>query len=892
MKRKRIFRELKVKSLRHYLTFLSLIISIIGTILLLVYIDIQIDTFMMKEYRETGERTLDQSANSIKRNLDNINYIVQATQNNEVIISNLNILENDTSTPINKYRASEQLKDYLFFLSTENKMIEDVLIISSNKQYSSLGKITSYELNGAIIEETISSNHLFTQSLFLENIQLENGQSMVELENEEEYLNNKLFFAINLYDSEKNHRGISIFTINKDFLLESLLASDNYQIMHNDQVVFSGGNFNESKMKNSDIIELNNSEYISDEIYPYGLTVYYNLNTYDKVNLTSFLFLIFIIIVVIYTISYMLSSYVVQTALQPIYNLIEWIKKQEKNRENFNYDQKQKNNRFSFRQRLFSYFFLTILIPIISISGFYYIYASNEILNEILELREAEHESKTTLINTEIDRVRLVLANFAINPELMKNLYIEDNPSLLFSGYAPRLTVESVSVYDQNNSLWFSTSEYNNKKINESNFKGNKLDSRYIFALDKNKLKQDVLFIGLPSLNKPELFKGNGTIVVGIEEHFFNELPLVEMVETESISINDTIYWDISQNVFEEMGTLKKEGKKYHEFQSILNINGWVYHSYLNLNDIKADITGIFLQNSYIYIVIVVILFIMSYFLTNRVLKPFNNILTYSKKGDYKSLESDYFTFIEGFDEIYELRKKFRESIKSLNDLMEEKVELQNYALKEEYAKKEIQLFALQNQVNPHFLYNSLENLLFLVEMGMTDRAVNMISSLAQFFQFVTNRETVHVLLRQEIKFTENYLNIMHERFNNFKVEWNVDPRILDTEVIKLMIQPIVENTIHHGVRHTDKLITLRIKITKFENKIRFIIADDALGIEEEKLREIQCILNDSTFNKSGIFNINDRLNLYYEGSYKFQIDSKLNKGTRVFIEIPIKKNN
>lgn len=882
----RILSKLKIKSLSHYLTLLSLSISVVATILLLLFLYSQINEFIQNEYKVAGERTLNQSVNSIQRDLDNMNYMMQASQNNEIIITSLNVLDDDVSTPIDNYRASEQLKDYLFFLSTENTIIEDVLIISPNSQYSSSGLITNYELNGAILENSFSPEFLFTQPIFLDNITLKEDQSFDKLKKTEKYLDNKLFFATNIYDLEDTHKAMLLFILDKDFLLGNLLAPDNYQIMYNDQTIFSGEDFNDTKLINDLEIEQETTSFLTNEIYPYGLQIFYNLNTYEEVNFPIFILLFIAISIIIYFISYILSNYVAKAALQPIYDLLDWIKNQKRSNEYFQYNQNDKVNRLSFKNRLFAYFFLTILFPMLLISGIYYLRASNEVLGEMLELRESEHESKTALINSEIDRIRTVLANYAINPELMRELYLESERLSSISSYATTLNIDSISIYNQNDELWFSTSESTNKSINDSVFINKGSDTRYFFGLD-----QDILSIGLPIFGKNVLLEGNGTVTAGIDRHFFHELPLVEMVESENVIINDKIYWDINQGIFDDTLNLELETDDYHEFYSELNINDWEYSSILNVNDIKSDIAEIFIRNSYIFFIVVIVLFVLSYFLTGRVIKPFNDILNFSKKYDHEALESDYFTFINGIDEIHELRKNFSESIIALNNIMEEKVEIQNYALREEYEKKEIQLLALQNQVNPHFLYNSLENLLYLVEMGETDRAINMISSLAKFFQFVTNRETIHIPISKEIEFTENYLEIMRERFINFEVEWDIDSEVLDAEVIKLILQPIVENTIHHGVRHTDKLIHLYIKIVKEKNKIRFMIADNALGIDKQRLKEIQSDLNESTFNKSGIFNTNDRLNLYYGENYKFEISSELNEGTKVSIEIPTESN-
>ncbi|WP_343755769.1 sensor histidine kinase [Alkalibacterium iburiense] len=877
MQKKNLFKKLKMKRLQTYLIVFSIGISLISTILLVTFLNNQVNDFKEAEYTEAGQRTLNQSIDSIQRELSNVHSLMQSSQNNDVILSHLTVLDGDQSTPIEKYYSYEQLRNYLFLLNTENNIIEDILIITSNNQYSSSGNAANYAWNGIELDNNLSPETLYTQGLFLEHAVFEGNESIEK----DSYLEGKLFFATNIYNLEDEHKGTILFIIDNSLLVGNLLAPDNYQLSYGDDLIYKGKAFKEAENEE-------NKNLLQGNIHPFGIEVTYTLS-YDEIsNLPSFILVFLLIIVFVYFLSYILSKYVANTALQPIYSLLQWIQSQDKKNEGFKYEHSPRRSRLSFRDRLFSYFLLTILLPLLLITGVYYFRTSQTVLNEMMDLKASEHESKAALINSEIDRIRTVLANHVINPELMRELYIQQEWGTATPQYISTSTVGSVSVYNQTGELWFSSSDYAHETIRELTILNEDSQSRYLFGMTRHPLGQEMLSVGLPFLRTHDLFEGKGKVIVTIDSHFFSDLPLVEMIESEVLSIEDSVYWDINEGSFLSQKENGWDTSGIHEFQSDLNIDGWVYTSLLNADAIQSDIAGIFLRNAYIYFIAIIILFVLSYILTGKIIKPFSDIATFSKKYDHEALDPDYQTAINGVDEIYELRKNFNESIIMLNKIMEEKVEMHNYALREEYEKKEIQLLALQNQVNPHFLYNSLENLLFLVEMEKTDRAVNMISSLTRFFQFVTNRESMHVPIREEIEFTQNYLEIMKERFDNFDVEWDVDDTVLDLEVIKLILQPIVENTIHHGVRHTDKLIHLYIKIKQVNDTIQFMVADNASGIERERLDDIQKQLDESTFSKSGIYNINDRLNLYYGDKYDLTINSILHEGTKVTITIPL----
>jgi sensor histidine kinase YesM len=203
------------------------------------------------------------------------------------------------------------------------------------------------------------------------------------------------------------------------------------------------------------------------------------------------------------------------------------------------------------------------------------------------------------------------------------------------------------------------------------------------------------------------------------------------------------------------------------------------------------------------------------------------------------------------------------------------------------YEKRELQLNALQSQINPHFLYNTLDNLIYLVEANETDKATEMIASLSRFFRFITNRGQFMITLRDELVYTKTYIKIMSCRFDNFECMWDVDENVLNNKTVKLILQPVIENAIHHGARKTKDMVTIHISCKLIEDEIHIVVQDNAAGIGEEELTTIKRHLAFVSLGKAGIYNVNGRIRLHFGENYGLDIESEQGKGTKVTLVLP-----
>lgn len=236
------------------------------------------------------------------------------------------------------------------------------------------------------------------------------------------------------------------------------------------------------------------------------------------------------------------------------------------------------------------------------------------------------------------------------------------------------------------------------------------------------------------------------------------------------------------------------------------------------------------------------------------------------------------------------------EFYRNVMNLQENIKRIEESKTKEIYLRKQAELSALQSQINPHFLYNTLETIRGLAMFYGIDDIADMTKALADLFRYSINRHGVIVPLEEELKSVRNYFLIQKKRFNSkFSLIENIDEDALRCLIPKLLLQPIVENCVHHGLEIKSEKGKVIIEACLTEKEILINIKDDGVGINQSKLEELQKHLKDSDGEKLeennkahiGLFNVNARIQLSYGPDYGLTIQSMEGIGTSVEIVLP-----
>ena len=229
---------------------------------------------------------------------------------------------------------------------------------------------------------------------------------------------------------------------------------------------------------------------------------------------------------------------------------------------------------------------------------------------------------------------------------------------------------------------------------------------------------------------------------------------------------------------------------------------------------------------------------------------------------------------------------------RGINDLSENVSELMEKRLEDEKQKQDLEYKMLQSQINPHFLYNTLESITWMVEAQENEGAVRMISELAKLLRVSLSRGKTIISIKDELQHSRSYMNIQLARYKErFKTEFRIEKEIENYCIVKLVIQPILENAIYYGVGNMDEDEDGRIIVSgeKKEEDILITIEDNGMGMPEEVLEKI--LTDNSKVPKHGsgvgVINVHSRIRLMFGEKYGLSIESEPDEGTRVTIRIP-----
>lgn len=279
---------------------------------------------------------------------------------------------------------------------------------------------------------------------------------------------------------------------------------------------------------------------------------------------------------------------------------------------------------------------------------------------------------------------------------------------------------------------------------------------------------------------------------------------------------------------------------------------------------------------------IVVIVVMVTAYVLNSVTRPVHELSEATKKiagGDFSTRVT-----VGSKDEIGTLADSVNEMTERLEDFVEK--------IKEDERKmRHTELRLLQEQINPHFLYNTLDTIVWLVEGNATDKAVNMVVSLSDFFRIVLSKGKEIITLKEEEQHIRSYLEIQQVRYRDIlEYDIQIPKELYQYKILKITLQPLVENSLYHGIKTKRGKGTIYVTGRLENDKIYLDVKDTGVGMNEAELASLRskilkpCKETDSGF---GLANVNERIRMNFGPEYGMTIDSKQGEGTWVQIVIP-----
>ncbi len=319
-------------------------------------------------------------------------------------------------------------------------------------------------------------------------------------------------------------------------------------------------------------------------------------------------------------------------------------------------------------------------------------------------------------------------------------------------------------------------------------------------------------------------------------------------------------------------------------------IQYYIYYETTSLEELRSAIRGevehAITITSIILILILAGAFIISKMIVDGITGPIQRLCDAAEaagSGDFQIRAQG-----EGLDEIEVLNVSFNQMVEEIGNLVED-------IHREELELRAAELRVLQEQINPHFLYNTLDNIIWLAESNDTEQVVKMVSSLSKFFRTTLSKGREFITVKEEEEHIRSYLQIQQFRYRDIlSYDIAISEELYGYEVIKLTLQPIVENALYHGIKKKRGMGHIFVTGEKCGDVLIFKVRDDGQGMDEERLATVRRMLAGEAPEKKesggfGLFNVNQRIRLHYGTEYGLKIQSAYGEGTEVWVYVPAK---
>ena len=407
--------------------------------------------------------------------------------------------------------------------------------------------------------------------------------------------------------------------------------------------------------------------------------------------------------------------------------------------------------------------------------------------------------------------------------------------------------------------------------------------SRAVELTEGTSTAQGVLLVDLSYSSLAHLFDGVTTGTGGYVYLISNDGEILYHPKIQLIDSGRVVENNLAAAGYKDGNHLEKfEGRERIITVKSIGYTGWKVvgvtpKNVVSLNTIKTRLFIVFLIT-----LILFILTLINSYISSRITNPIKELEKSVGFLEEGNLETP--VYIGGSYEIQHLGTSINSMARQIRVLM-------NDIVTEHEAKRKQEFDTLQSQINPHFLYNTLDIIVWMIENEQKAEAVKVVTALARFFRISLSKGKSIITVRDELEHVRNYLMIQHMRFKN-KFSYYIDASedCMDLASLKLMLQPLVENAIYHGMEFMDGDGEITLKVWKEEEDLYFSVRDNGLGMTAE---QVESLFSDSIHVTSkkgsgiGVKNVNERIKLYFGEEYGLMIHSEPDEGTEITIHLP-----
>ena len=572
---------------------------------------------------------------------------------------------------------------------------------------------------------------------------------------------------------------------------------------------------------------------------------------------------------------------------------------------------------FSIRTKLIIGF-LTILLPLVLIlSIVFYSYSAEIVLKQSLEQTREIVEQFSISLDNYMGLMRNKMEILADSPTIQEELNThQDKEDMKNDSFYSRnkrirrimlqiyssVTMNDVEIYGINEtnhylSLWSKKYEIPDKDILFEN--ANLSKGRSVLVNNIN----DADTIQMIKMVKDlQTYKPIGYIRFGLKRNYIEKMAKnINFGSDGSVVIFDENLNKISgiahdsalSKLLKEKPSIGNfsysEGKnEYTAVHIHSDSTGWTTVGVIPLRYINKDLAGIQYLTVIIIVLTIIIGVTVSVIIAQSLILPLENTVNALEKfsrGDFAVRLKE-----NRCDEIGKLNRIFNKAIKEINELMQK-------VTQSEILNKEMEFKTLQSQMNPHFLYNTLDTINWLAFKEKQTEICNLVAAISSLIRAsISNKKSI-ITIEQELDYVKNYIYIQHIRYKDrFDIIYDIDESLLKQAVPKLIIQPIVENAIIHGIENSKNKNLLYISVKRENECIIIIVKDTGIGMTDEKVSELlKEPLNaegdeQKAHTNLGLYAVHKRIQLMYGDLYGLTVQSQAGEGTTVTLHIPFTK--
>jgi two-component system sensor histidine kinase YesM len=477
------------------------------------------------------------------------------------------------------------------------------------------------------------------------------------------------------------------------------------------------------------------------------------------------------------------------------------------------------------------------------------------------------------------------LAGFVILRDFVQNIIIKREDGKIFSN------VSGFEDYYRSKmqELWLQDflSKQKNKGFTDKHF-----------VYTRTSENTEVVSYAFKFKNIQDNYKTNNLLVIDIKYSYLsnildlskNEFELAALIdESSNILYGNKELLDRYQKYI-SAGNLNNKGYFEDEEGTILydrlDESGWTQIVFLSNDKLYSKLNKILTYFLFMLLIGVVFIIIAMLPVISSITRPIPKLVDVMKQVSEGNL--DTFVDIKSGDELQLLGSGFNNMIQDLNKYIQDSIE-------NEKMHRKMQIDLLISQINPHFIYNTLNTIIYMCHAGKNADAVKITEAFIEILQdtIKIGDDSIFATVQEEITVIERYLCIQQYRYpEKFVVKWNLDKNIIEHKIPKMIIQPIVENALFHGICPSDNFGLIDISITKQDEHMSITVKDNGIGLSEEKLKAIfQSESKTRTSNKTrgiGLKNIKNRIEFIYGEDQDIYVQSKAKEGTYVTIVLPL----